>query len=133
MQIILTCKHVHKFCPRETQLNSWNKRIHFPGGFSIATTGALARKAGRLGSAAAVDRSTCVLALVWLGTLRARQLCLRRKHLEAKYSKRPKQKREGLLDLVSELTHHHFHHVSWVTGGSSGGDSTPSLVGRNIR
>lgn len=97
MQIILTYRHVPKFCLVKFQLNRWNKRTHFPNGFFIVVSGALMRMDGKLGSAGATDQRTYMWSLVWLGILQAWQLSLRRKHLETKYSKGPKQKLQGLF------------------------------------
>ena len=54
--------------------------------------------------------------LVYLGILRARQLCLRRKHLETNYSKGPKQKQQGSF---------------WLRLGIHISSFTPCFIGYN--
>lgn len=141
MKIILAYRHVHKFCSVKFRSNSQNKRIRFTDGFFTAISGVFVRIAGRLGSAGAVDQRTYMRSLVWLGILRAWQLCLRRKHLETKYPRDQNRSCKACFDLVLESMYHHFHHILWATRVKSlrpaqiqvERNSTPFFNGRNVR
>lgn len=71
--------------------------VHSPDFSSIPMSSALVWMAGRRDSAGTVDQRTYMRPLMWLGILRASQLCLSRKHWETKYSNRPKQKLPSLI------------------------------------